>query len=197
MDDLHELDALLRRLGERIAGDASAALAACPADGPAARTLARLEELGVRLQALERVAGGHSRQAPETVDLGMALVQLRAERAHDLASRGQQLEGPDQGLDIRLSAGVLKQALDLAIDHALALGSTAVATVGLHGVPPLPTLMLTVPLGFDEAFGLSPEELDELHFTLLGLLCRRGGIHLERDVQAHRVLLRRGFVPAN
>jgi hypothetical protein len=195
MNDQHELDALLRRLGERIAGDASTALAACPAGSPAAQTLSRLEELGVRLQALERVVGGHSRQSPEHIDLGMALVQLRAERAHDLARRHQTLDGPDQGIDIRISAGVLKQALDLALDHALTLGTGATMTVGRFGEPPLPGLQLTVPLRHDEAFGLSPEALDELHFCLLGVLCRRCGIRLERDVQAHRVALRLGFVP--
>jgi hypothetical protein len=196
MSERQDMDMLLRRLGERLGSTVSALLdlPALPEDAKA--PLNQLEDLGVRLQSLERVIGGHGRLTPEHLDLGLAMVQLRAERAHALDRGGWTIDGPQEGMDVRISAGVLKQALDLAVDHMLSLGKAVEAQIGAHGDPPLPTLHLAVALPFIEAFAASPEALDELHWALLSLLCNRSGIRLERQVEARRVVLRLGFVPA-
>lgn len=196
MNERHDTDILLRRLGERLGSAVGNLQTAVDLPSEVRDVLAQLEDLGVRLQALERVIGGHGRLAPERLDLGMAMVQLRAERAHALEHAGATIEGPADGMDVRVSAGVLKQALDLALDHVLSLGNQIQVHIGPYGDPALPTLQLTVGLPFIEAFAASREALDELHWALLSLLCNRCGIRLERQIEAHRVVLRLGFVPA-
>ncbi len=196
MNEQHDTDVLLRGIGERLGSTVSHLLSVVDLPREARAVLAQLEELGVRLQSLERVIGGHGRLAPERLDLGLAVVQLRAERAHALERAGASIEGPADGMDVRVSAGVLKQAMDLALDHALSLGKQIQAQIAPHGDPALPTLQLTVALPFIEAFAASREALDELHWALLSLLCNRCGIRLERQIEAHRVVLRLGFVPA-
>lgn len=196
MSEKHDTEILLRRLGERLGSTVSRLMAmeALPCEGQV--LLAQLEDLGVRLQSLERVIGGHGRLTPEHLDLGLAMIQLRAERAHALERAGATIDGPAEGMDVRISAGVLKQSLDLALDHMLSLGQQIEAQIGAWGEPPLPTLRLAVGLPFIEAFAASPEALDELHWSLLSLLCTRCGIRLERQIEAHRVVLRLGFVPS-
>jgi len=195
MSERHDTEILLRRLGERLGSAVSHLLTIESLPDEAQAQLVQLEDLGVRLQALERVIGGHGRLTPEHLDLGLAMIQLRAERAHALERAGVTIDGPAEGMDVRISAGVLKQALDLALDHMLSLGQQLEAQIGAWGDPPLPTLRLSVALPFVEAFAASPDALDELHWSLLSLLCSRCGIRLERQIEAHRVVLRLGFVP--
>jgi hypothetical protein len=196
MSEQHDTEILLRRLGERLGASVSSLLAFAELQPEMKAQLGQLQDLGVRLQSLERVIGGHGHLAPERLDLGLAMVQLRAERAHALERMGATIEGPADGMDVRISAGVLKQALDLALDHMLSLGPQLAVQISTLGDPPLPTLQMTVGLPFVEAFAASPESLDELHWALLSLLCNRCGIRLERQIEAHRVVLRLGFVPA-
>jgi hypothetical protein len=151
----------------------------------------------LQLQSLGRVCGGHAALVPERVDLGLALLQVRAEWSAELARRGATLEGPAQGAEVRVSAGVLKQVLDLALAHALSLGSTLRSEVAPHGEPPLPTLTLAVDLPGRELFGVSPRALDELHWGLLSFLADATGLRLERQVDAHAVALRVSFLPAD
>lgn len=196
MFEPYDLESLLRRLGEQIAVPASRVLSSTAATAEARAELEAIESLGVQLQSLARVIGGHGQQAPERIDLGLAMVQARAERGHELEQQGASIDGPPEGLEVRASAGVLKQALELALDHALTLGRHLSAGIVQRGEPPLPTLELAAALPFDEMFGASPEALDELHWTLLAVLCHSCGIRLERQVEAQRVVLRLGFVPA-
>lgn len=195
MNDHRDLTVLLRRLGEAISEPTARALQAGALPGPTAAALAELEYLGLQLQAMARVAAGRGRMGPERVDLGLALMQLRAEWDHTLAQRGAVLDGSAESLEVRVCAGIFKQAADLAIGHALTLGRRLHGSAGVRGEPPLPTLQLTVDLPNQELFGVSPEALDELHWCLLERLCSATGVRLERQVVGHQVELRLGFVP--
>jgi hypothetical protein len=196
MDQHRATALLLGRLGGLISQATYRALAGgqLPPDGAAA--LDELERLGLQLQALGRVCSGHGALKPETLDLGVAVLQARAEWAAELARRSATLDGPAASLHVRVSAGVLKQALDLALGHALALGQAVQAEIAAHGVPALPTLSIAVRLPGQELFGVAPEALDELHWALLMQLAAATGLRLERQVDAHQVVLRLGFLPA-
>jgi hypothetical protein len=196
MDQHRSTALLLGRLGELMAQATYRALAAGPLPPDGASALGELETLGLQLQALGRVCSGHGALKPEPLDLGVAVLQQRAEWAAELARRGATVDGPAHSVPVRVSAGVLKQALDLALGHALALGQSVQAEIAPHGLPPLPTLSLAVRLPGQELFGVAPEALDELHWALLQQLAAATGLRLERQVDAHEVVLRLGFLPA-
>lgn len=193
--ELRNIRILLRRLGETMSETTARALAADGLPAPSAAALGELENLGLRLQSLARISSGAGRLAPERIDLGLALMQLKAEWLPELERRGATLDSRADGAEIRVCAGVFKQAADLALGHALALGRTIHGSVELFGQPPLPTLVFAVGLPNQELFGISPEALDELHWELLVVLCDHAGVRLERQVEAHQVVLRLGFVP--
>lgn len=197
IDHHHSTAVLLAGLGEAVAAATSGALKAPALPPETSAALGELERLGVQLQALGRVTGGHAALAPERVDLGMALLQLRAEWSTELARRGATLEGPTRGAEVRVSAGVLKQVLDLALLHALSLGTELHGEVGPHGVPELPTVTLSVAVPGRELFGISPRAMDELHWGMLSFLADATGLRLERQVDAHAVSLRVSFLPAD
>ena len=93
MSERQDMDMLLRRLGERLGSTVSALLELPQLPEDAKAPLNHLEDLGVRLQSLERVIGGHGKLTPEHLDLGLAMVQLRAERAHALDRGGWTIDG--------------------------------------------------------------------------------------------------------
>lgn len=190
-----DLTVLLRRLGEAISAPTAQALQTAGLAPSVRQELGTLENLGLQLQSLARVAAGRGRMGPERIDLGLALMQLRAEWDPALKARGAVLEGHVDSLEIRVCAGVFKQAADLAIAHALTLGTRLHGSASLRGDPPLPTLEIAAALPSQELFGVSPEALDELHWSLLAVLCAEVGVRLERGVEGHQVFLRLGFVP--
>ncbi len=188
---------LLQRLGEAIADAASRALAAGGDAEAAARALQPLEQLGLQLQSLSRVLAGRGQQAPERIDLGLAMLQLRAEWDGELQRRGASVAGPIEPTEVRMCAGVLKQLLDLALAHALALGPHVEVGARRAGEPPLPTLELRVRLPPGELFGASAEALAELHWPLLALLADAEGLRLERRVEGRQVVLALGLPPSD
>lgn len=188
---------LLQRLGERIAATCSQALAAGSDAAATATALAPLEQLGLQLQSLARVLAGRGQQSPERIDLGMAMLQLRAEWAGELQRRGASVGGPIEPIEVRMCAGVLKQLLDLALAHALALGPHVEAAARRAGDPPLPTLELHVRLPPGELFGASAEALNELHWPLLTTLADAEGLRLERRVEGRQVVLALGLPPSD
>ena len=187
---------LMSRLGETLAQAICRATAGAKFQPSTASVLDDLEALGLQLQSLGRICGGHGALAPESIDLGLAMLQARAEWASEMDRRGASLNGPQESVPVRVSAGVLKHALDLALGHALALGKDLDCDVAQHGVPPLPTLSLAVRIPGQELFGVAPTALDELHWALLLQLASATGLRLERQVDAHQVRLRLGFLPA-
>jgi hypothetical protein len=189
--------ALLGQLGEAVASGATRGLQAPGLPPQAASALAALEQLGLQLQELARVAGGRARLAPEQVDLGLAVLQARAEWQHALQEHGASLDGPATRLMVSTSAGVLKQLLDLALAHLLTLGAALKAEVGRFGVPELPAVRLVVERAGHEVFDTRPEQLDELNWSLLTLLAQASGVTLERHVEVRHVRLTLGFTPSD
>jgi hypothetical protein len=190
-----DLTVLLRRIGEAVSGPTSRALKAPGLPEGTTRALTDLENLGLQLQSLGRVAAGKGRMGPERIDLGQALMQLRAEWYAELQRRGASFDGHADSLEVRVCAGVFKQAADLAIGHALSLGQRLHGSATVRGQPPLPTLEITIDMPGQELFGVSPEALDELHWSMLAVLCAEVGVRLERQVEGREVVLRLGFVP--
>ena len=120
--------------------------------------------------------------------------------APQLAADDNLLNGINAGfaeLDAKITDfdGAAIQAGTVA-NTALALGKDLDCKVVQHGVPPLPTLSLTVRIPGQELFGVAPTALDELHWALLLQLASATGLRLERQVDAHQVTLRLGFLPA-
>lgn len=196
MNHHHFTAQLLRRLGEVIAAASSQAMAANTDAARVSRELEPLEQIGLQMQSMARVLSGRGQHAPERIDLGLATLQLRAEWAGELQRRGATLDGAIEPLEVRMCAGVLKQVLDLALGHVLALGVRIQLSLHHAGDPPLPTLKFTVRLPGGELFGVSPEALDELHWSLLVILTDAEGLRLERHVEGHQVVLSLGLLPS-
>lgn len=193
--EIRNVKTLLRCLGETVSEATARALAVEGLPPASSAAIGELENLGLQLQSLARVSSGAGRLAPERIDLGLALMQLKAEWLPELQRRGATLDSRADGVEIRVCAGVFKQAADLALGHVLALGRHIHGSVELHGEPALPTLVFTVLLPGQELFGVSREALDELHWELLVVLCDQAGVRLERQVEAQQVEIRLGFVP--
>jgi hypothetical protein len=193
MDQHHATALLLGRLGEAVSDATHRAKGRSGGDEEAPAGIDELEALGRQLQALGRMCGGRGALAPERIDLGEALAQVRDEWTLALQARGATLEVPERRVDVRVNAGVLKQALDLALGHALALGSQLRAEIGVHGMPPRPTLSLYAAPPARELFSVAPATLEELHWVLLSQLTAATGLPLERRVEARSVVLRLGF----
>ncbi|MBX3599301.1 MAG: hypothetical protein KF863_01655 [Rubrivivax sp.] len=188
---------LLAQTGEAVAAAASRLQAAWPG-APAAATaeIGALEELGLQLQATARVLAAPAGARPERVDLGVAALQARAEWTRAFARAGASWRGPEQGVEVVTNAPVLKLLLDLALAHALGLGSQVRVDVLLRGQPVLATLCVEVSRPGGALFQVRPGEAAELHWQLLTLLARHAGVVAERQVQAQAVELSLAWPPA-
>lgn len=181
---------LLGQVGQAVAQAASAAQAHWPAASTeAAVALADLEQMGLRLQEVVRVLAAPPRAGLEPVDLGLAVLQARAEWATPLRRAGVSWVGPEDTADAMANPAVLKQLLDLALGHAIGLGRQLGFRVRLFGQPAQAKLVLTATTPDSEAFASLPGDVGEWHWVLLSALALRAGVVAERQVQAHGVEL--------
>lgn len=188
---------LLAQAGEAVAAAASRLQAAWPgAPADALAEAGALEDLGLQMQAVARVLAAPAGARAERVDLGVAALQARAEWARAFARAGAAWSGPEQGVEVVTNAPVLKLLLDLALGHALGLGSQVRVDVLLRGQPALATLGIAVSRPGGALFQVRPGEAAELHWQLLTLLARHAGVVAERQVQAQAVELTLAWPPA-
>jgi hypothetical protein len=185
---------LVAQVGQAMASAASRVQARWPdAPGPAVAELAQIEALGLQLQEAVRVLSGPRKAGLETVDLGVAALQSRAEWAGGLQRAEATWVGPNRGRPVQANPAVLKQLLDLAVGHALVLGKTLEMDVLVLGEPPLATLRLFVSRADGELFATQPGDADELHWVLLQRLARHTGVAAGRQVQARGVEITLGW----
>jgi hypothetical protein len=158
--------------------------------------IARLEHLGVQIQALARVLTGDAPLAPERVDLARAARQALAEWTQEAKRRGVRLTGPHEPFELDVNAGALEQLLDLGIEYALHIGSCVEVRAGQQGQPAHPMLTIDVarsptpPPATDHG---GAEDFNELHWLLFVQLARAIGLVPQRLAVGQTVSLMLGF----
>jgi hypothetical protein len=181
---------LLGQVGQAVAQAANAAQENWPAaPAGAAAALADLEQLGLRLQEVVRVLAAPARTGLEPVDLGLAVLQARAEWTSQLRRGGLVWVGPEESVDVMANPAVLKQLLDLALGHAVGLGRRLEFRLRFFGQPAQAKLLLTAVTPGSEPFASLPGDAAEWHWVLLAALAVRAGVVAERQVQAQGVEL--------
>lgn len=187
---------LLAQVGDRLASTAARLQAGWPEAPPeAAAMLEGLGALGLQLQEVVRMLAMPAGAMAETVNLGMAALQARAEWAAALKRGGATWRGPQNGCEVLTNPAVLKQLLDLAIAHALLLGTDIQVEVDKRFQPPLAALRIEVSRPGGELFSALPGDVGELHWSLLTALAQHAGVHVERQVRALSVELLLGWAP--
>lgn len=179
--------ALRERLGPVAAADAAGAgvLDAARAE------LARLEQLGVRIQEVARVLAGAGHGDAERFDLAAAARQAVEGRRAEAQRRGIRLEAPAEPLEVDAVAGIVEQLLEMTLDAAMNLGQRVSVGAGWQGEPPHPMLTLHV----ERPEGAAPDEavLDDLPWLLAGALARAAGFVPQRVAVGGVVVLMLGF----
>ncbi len=178
--------ALLAQVGQVVARAASRLQTAWP-DAPEAASvkLAELEQLGLQLQEVVRMLASPACTGAEQVDLGLALLQARAEWAGALHQRGLSWDGPDHSVDVMVNAAVLKQLVDLAIGHLLELGRQLVVDTRLCGLTGQLHIAAHTPGA--AMFSAMPDDGVECQWRLPQALATHAGAQVERQVQAQGV----------
>ncbi|GAP35610.1 hypothetical protein [Piscinibacter sakaiensis] len=174
---------LLARLGERCADEAHQARQALAGDpAAAAARLAALEALGVRLQQVARMVAHEGRAPDEPVELVTACRQAAAACAAEASARGVAVQVDGRPLTVSTAAAVVEQVLELALEHALAVGHRVVVGVGRAGQPAVATVRIDIHRRPDPAqAGLALlDEAPPLPLMLAGLLARAGGLVLRQ-----------------
>jgi hypothetical protein len=181
---------LLGQIGQAVAQAANATQEQWPgAPAGAAVALADLEQLGLRLQEVVRVLAAPARTGLEPVDLGLAVLQARAEWAAPLRRGGLDWVGPEESVDVMANPAVLKQLLDLALGHAIGLGRRLEFRLRFFGQPAQAKLLIAAVTPGSEPFASLPGDAAEWHWVLLAALAVRAGVVAERQVQAQGVEL--------
>lgn len=183
---------LLAQIGELLATTATRLMS-----DPAATAveLPRLEALGLQLQSAARVLGTPGSPRQERVDLGVAALQARAEWAAEFARRGATWDGPAQGCVVLANPPLLKLLLDLAVAHALRMGSELRFEIVTRGTPPLATVRIAVLRPGRMMFEARPGDAAELHWALLSQLARHTDVRAERQVRSMTLELALGLHP--
>jgi hypothetical protein len=176
-----------RQLAEAAAGPA--ALRAQAVAAMRAET-ERLEHLGVQIQQVARVLAGEGLAAVERFDLADAARQAIAVWNAAAARRGVTLSGPVEPLAVDAVPGVIEQLLDLALEHALRIGTQVDVDAAMQGQPPRPMLSLHV-----QGVGAG-DWADDLHWQLFVLLARANGLSPQRMLVGSTVTMMLGFAPA-
>lgn len=153
--------------------------------------MARLEYLGLQVQQLARVLGGHGRLTPEAFDLTQAVHQAIAQWTVTALRRGVTLKASAEPLVVDAVPGVVEQLLDLALDHAMRMGVAIDIDIdiGLQGLPPHPMVTLHVQ-GHAQA---ASQDAQDLHWQLFMLLAQASGLSAHRVVVGQAVSLLLGF----
>ena len=194
--------ALLAKVGERYASALSelqrwldrmdtpigpaAELAACRAE------MARLEQLGVQLQAMARVLSRISASPLERIDLSDAVRESVLEWEQAPSSDGMRISCGDCDVcQVQVSAGVLKQLLDLGIEHAMRIGSVVVVRCVWRGEPGRPVVVIEAQRDHD--LPASDDEQDDLPWQMFVQLAASGGLSTHRSTAGRRVSLLLNF----
>lgn len=187
---------LLAQIGECVASTV-AQVQTCWTGAPPEATalLEHLEQLGLQVQEVVRMLAMPVDAMPEQVNLGVAALQARAEWASALLRAGATWRGPQSGCTVLANPAVLKQLLDLAIAHAMLLGTDIQVEVDKRFQPPLAALRIDVSRPGGKLFSAQPGDVGELHWTLLSALALHAGVHVERQVHALSVELLLGWAP--
>ncbi len=187
---------LLAQIGECVASSVAQVQANWPDAPPeAAARLEQLEQLGLQVQEVVRMLAAPAGAMPEQVNLGVAALQARAEWTAALQRAGATWHGPRSGCMVLTNAAVAKQLLDLAIAHALLLGTEIQVEFDKRFQPPLAALRIEVSRPGGELFAARPGDVGELHWALLTALAQHAGVHVERQVRALSVELLLGWAP--
>ena len=185
---LFALQQRLAEMGSHMAPPARAAL-----DGALAE-VARLEQLGVRLQAIARELAGDGRAETEAIDLAAAARQALAASSATAARRGVALEGPTEPVMVSAVAAVVEQLLDLALDLALRAAARVTVATAVQGMPAHPVLMVRAERAAAKA-AAGAEAFDELQWLLFASLARASGLAPQRLAVGQAMLLVLGFPP--
>ncbi len=168
---------------EHVAGDRRAILDAGLGE------VARLEDLGVRLQEIARILAGTGGATSERIDLARA-----AREALDSWARrvGRSIGEPCEHVDVDVDPAVLEELLHLGIGLALQSGAPIVIRATATGTPPRPVLSIRAP----QANALIGDETAELKWLLFAQLARRASLGAGRLVEAQAVTLTLTFAQA-
>jgi len=187
---------LLAQTGELVASTAAQLQQRWPAaPREAVALLEQLEQVGLQVQEVVRMLAAPAGALPEQVNLGVAALQARAEWSAELQRAGARWRGPQAGCTVLTNPAVLKQLLDLAIAHALLLGTEIQVEVDQRFQPPLAALRIEVSRPGGELFAAQPGDAGELHWALLTALAQHAGVQVERQVRALSVELLLGWAP--
>ena len=181
---------LLGLVGERFAAGLSQAqrqllAASGPEQGQVQALLGDLERLGLQLQQVARMVVHEGMDAPETVDLTAVCHQAVAEWAGRAQTAQVRVVVDGQPLKATLNAAAFDLALDLLIEHGLAVGESVVLRVLSTGLPARPTVRVEITRRRLEnpviADLMAPEAdllpmLAQVLTRACGLLMRQGGM---------------------
>ena len=158
--------------------------------------LARLQRLGVQIQAIARVLAGEGQSASERFDLSAALRQKLDEWAEAARRKGIHLLGPLEAFEVEANAGVLDQLLDLAMESALEVSGCVEVRVGVQGQAASPMLTVEVLRAKGSAMPATDAEFTDLHWLLFTVMARARGLVPQRVAVGDNVILMLEFPAA-
>jgi hypothetical protein len=191
---------LLAKVGETFAVALSALQEALSALGPVTPAqqallgavlgeIDRLEYLGLRIQELARVLAGEAPVPPERIELARAAREAMAAWAPAAQAQGACLAVPNEPLALEVNGAVLGQLLDLALEHALHMGTRVEVSATRLGQPAHPTLSIMAHRSQAPLDGQGGEDLGELHWLLFAQLARAVGLVPQRIASDKAVTL--------
>lgn len=191
---------VLGKVGETFAAALSALQGALSSLGPvtpaqqavlgaALGEIDRLEYLGVRIQELARVLAGDAPVPPERIELARAAREAMAAWAPAAQVQGACLVAPNGPLALEVNGAVLGQLLDLALEHALHMGTRVEVGATSQGQPAHPTLSIKAQRSQAPLDGRDGGDLGELHWLLFAQLARAVGLVPQRIASEKAVTL--------
>jgi hypothetical protein len=144
--------------------------------------VARLEDLGVRLQEVARILAGTGQPASERIDLARATREALGAWTRRV---GRSAGEPCGHLEVDIDPAVLEELLHLAIHFALQSGAPVAIAATMTGTPPRPALSIRAP----NTGALITDETAELNWLLFSHLARAVSLVPGRVVDAQAVTL--------
>ena len=151
--------------------------------------IARLQRLGVQIQAVARVLAGEGQSATERLDLAAALRQKLDEWAEPARGKGIHLLGPLEPFELDVNVGVLDQLLDLAMESALDIAGCVEVRVGVQKQTANPMLTIEVLRVQGATAPVSDNEFNDLHWMLFTVMARARALVPQRVAVGDNVIL--------
>ena len=151
--------------------------------------IARLQRLGVQIQAVARVLAGEGQSAPERIDLAAALRQKLDEWAEAARNKGIHLLGPLEAFELDVNVGVLDQLLDLGMESALDIAGCVEVRVGVQKQTANPMLTIEVLRVQGATAPVSDTEFNDLHWMLFTVMARARALVPQRVAVGDNVIL--------